>query len=66
MQTTSPRPNKPGSGIIDLYMPTAAPDEQEAAYENLVSLSKLLACIDDRLVEEEEEMKQTIQPPPFL
>jgi hypothetical protein len=55
----------PSWGIIDRFMPTATSEEQEAAYENLVSLSKLLVRIDDRLFEEEQELKRTIQPPLF-
>ena len=65
MPTTSSRPDKPGWGIIDRYMPNASPEEQEAAYENLVSLAKLIVRIDDRLFEEEQELKRTIQPPLF-
>ncbi|MEI9931358.1 MAG: hypothetical protein WDM89_12650 [Rhizomicrobium sp.] len=46
-------------------MPTATAEEQEAAYESLVSLSKLVVHIDARLFEEEQELKRTIQPPLF-
>lgn len=55
----------PEWGIIDRYMPTATPEDQEAAYDNLVSLSKLLVRIDERLFEEEQELRRTIQPPLF-
>lgn len=65
MQTTSSRPGRRGWGIIDRFMPTATAEEQEAAYESLVSLSKLVVHIDARLFEEEQELKRTIQPPLF-
>jgi len=62
MQIKSSRPDKPGWLFIDRYMPNVTPEEQEAAYENLRSLAKLLLRIDDRLYEEEEEARTMLQP----
>ena len=66
MPTKSSRLDKPGWLIIDRYMPNATPQEQETACENLVSLSKLLVRIDERLYEEKQgEARSTRQLPLF-
>jgi hypothetical protein len=65
MPHKSTRPDKPGWLFIDRYMPGATPEEQEAAYESLVSLAKLLTQIDERLATEEEELRTMLQPPLF-
>lgn len=54
---TSSRPDKPGWGIFDRYMPEATPEAQKAAYESLRSLVQLLLQIGGRLVTEEIEMR---------
>ncbi len=65
MRKTSPPPVRPRWGIIERYMADASPEKQEEAYENLVSLSKLLVRIDERLATEEEELWTMLQPPLF-
>jgi hypothetical protein len=65
MPNKSSRPDRPGWGIIDRYMPAATPQAQEEAYENLRSLAKLLVRIDERLADEEAETKRMLQPPLF-
>ena len=65
MPTKSTRPDRPGWLFIDRYMPSATPEEQEEAYENLRSLVALLVQIDERLVTEEIEMRERLQPPLF-
>jgi hypothetical protein len=65
MPNNSSRPDRPGWGIIDRYMPDATPGAQEEAYENLRSLAKLLVSIDERLTDEEAETKRMLQPPLF-
>jgi hypothetical protein len=65
MQIKSSRPDKPGWGIIDRFMPYATPDAQEEAYENINSLVKLLVRIDERIFEEEQETRRMLQPPLF-
>jgi hypothetical protein len=65
MLTKSTRPDKLGWLLIDRYMPSATPKEQEEAHENLRSLVALLVQIDERLVMEEIEMREMLQPPLF-
>jgi len=65
MPNTSSRPDKPGWGIIDRYMPDATPEAQAEAYENLRRLAKVLVDIDERLYTEEVEMWTMLQPPLF-
>ena len=61
MPDKSPHPDRPGWLFIDRYMPHSAPEEQEAAYENLKGLVQALLRIDERLAQEEIDM----QPPLF-
>jgi hypothetical protein len=63
MPNKSSRPDRPGWGIIDRYMPNATPEAQEEAYENLRRLARLLIRIDERLAKEEDEKAKTLQPP---
>jgi hypothetical protein len=56
---------RPGWGIIERYLADASPEKQEEAYENLVSLSKLLVHIDERLATREAELRTMLQPPLF-
>jgi hypothetical protein len=65
MLNSSTRPDRPGWIFIDRYMPDATPGEQEMAYQNLRSLVALLVQIDERLVIEEIEMRERLQPPLF-
>ena len=67
MPDKSSRPDRPGWLFIDRYMPDATPQEQEQeeAYENLRSQVQLLLQIDGRLVMEEIEVQEMLQPPLF-
>ena len=63
MPMESSRPDRPGWGIIDRYMPYATTEAREEAYENLRGLAQVLMRIDERLVMEEKEKQEMLQPP---
>ncbi len=47
-----PRGRQPGDLILDRYMPSATPEEREAARENLKRFARLIVSVADRKARE--------------